>query len=399
VSGPERGARPLCHGAAPARAAGPCILPVSAVDDMPNRAFRLRGCLLLLPSLGAAGCWKDDYAEIPEGVLAFQPEGDAPLGWVVAPFEIDLECPDGAPAKFHLLYPEDADATPGPLAVLYHGGSLDYVFAPDPNDPLAGTHYANPSRLTSEWATREVFSTLGMYPDQSPLPVNTGALPVALVERGVPVLLPANCWGDLWASKSGGADNDFVQDFFFRQGRAAAEWAYRSAVDPVFAGALGIELPIVADPAQTYVIGLLEGGRGVAELLSIDNDADGTADYHPAAVLVDSSPDDLGPFYENPALFSATVEGLSRIFPEATGDLTSGSLASAPLPARVGYVYPTLDARWPDETHLAAVERLSAVPGSWVHAEPTGTGFLNGGGPASLTRDAVTFLLDGTVPP
>lgn len=362
--------------------------------------MRVSVAVLVLP-LAAGACWKDDYAEIPPDVLRFEPPVDAPDGWLVAPFDVNLECPDDTTTRFYLLYPEEAAAsgTPLPMAVLYHSGSFDFVFAPDPADPLTGTHFASPSRLTSEFAVRQVFTTLGMYPAQIETELHEGLLPTVLAENGVAVMLPANCWGDLWGNKSGGADNDFPSDFYFRQGRAAAEWAYKFAVDETFRLAFGVELPVVADPSQVYVVGLGEGGRAVAELLSIDNDADGVPDYPVAGALVDSSPDDLRVVFDDPGLYASTVEGLLRMFPGGVDRTTSGSLWAAPLPARIGYVHSVQDTAWPDAVHLAAAARIEAA-GGWVHASPQpGSVLLNGGGDIGLARGAVGYLLTGQPPP
>lgn len=365
----------------------------------PPATAALRALAPLL-AVVAAGCWKDDYATVPQDVLVFQPEIDAPLGWVVEPVSVDLECPDGNPARFYLLRPETPPESAMPAAVLYHGGAFDFVYAPDPADPLTGTHFVEPSRLTSEWAIRQVFSTLGMYPDQSPEPQNQGLVATAFAERGVAVMLPTNCWGDLWANKPGGADNSFVDDYFFRQGLASAEWSYRFLIDPLFASAFDVELPITVDPARTYAVGLQEGGRAVGELLQIDNDGDGVPDYAPAGVVVDSSPDDLSALFDDPALYATTVEGLDRLFPTGAASSAAGSLAAAPaLPARTGYVYAVSDPRWPDEVHTAASTRIAAA-GGWVYASPDPQyGFLNGGNHLDLARGAVDFLLDGTIPP
>lgn len=350
------------------------------------------------PALLLAACWKDDYAEIPVDVLAFQPEVQAPKGWLVTPIEVDLQCPDGEPDRFYVLHPKKAPTTPMAVAVLYHGGSLDFVYAPDPGDVLGGTHYIEPSRLGSEWAVRQVFATLGMYPDQSPAPAEEGLVATAFAERDVAVLLPANCWGDLWANKPGGADNSFVDDFFFRQGRAAAEWSYRFLVDPAFAAAFDVELPVPVDPTRVYAVGLQEGGRAVGELLHVDNDGDGVPDYAPAGVLVDSSPDDLTPYFDDPALYATTLEGLHRLYPEGMDRVPNGSLVGATLPARTGYVHAVVDPRWPDAVHDGASEYVAAS-GGWVYASPDADyGYLNGGGRLELARDAVGYLIDGAVP-
>lgn len=362
----------------------------------------MRKAAALLPVVVLSACWKDDLAEIPPDVLQFRPEVEAPADWLVAPLDVNLECPDGTKSRFYLLYPKSA-AESGealPAAVLYHSGPFDFVYAPDATDPLVGTHHATPSRLSSEWAFRQVFVTLGMYPEQDDTEDHQGLLPAALAEAGVAVMLPANCWGDLWRNKRGGADNDFAGDFFFREGRAAAEWSYRFLVDPAFAAAFDVELPIVVDPAQTYAIGLGEGGRAVAELLSIDNDDDGTPDYPVAGAVVDSSPDDLRVYYDDPGLYASLLTGLDRVFPGGEADTRSGSMWAAPLPDVVGYAYSTADPTLgPPELHAAAADRIGGAQG-WVYeSDEERHVLLNGGGDLALARDVVAWLTGGDAPP
>ncbi len=348
--------------------------------------------------LSLAGCWKLELAGVSESLLEFEPEAGAPAGWLVATIDSSLECPDGSSTAFHLIYPESASDQPLAAAVLYHSGSFDFVLAPDAAAPLDGTHFAEPSRLEASWALRQVFVTLGMYPDPDPLAVNTGLLPALLAERGVAILLPTNCWGDLWHNRPGFAESDFAADFFLREGRVAAEWSYRAAVDPFFAEALQIELPIEIDPDEVYVIGLAEGGRAVGELLALDTDDDGEPDFRPAGALVDSWSDDLRVYFADPTLYGNRVAGLVRIFPGGAPETVKGSLHSSALPPRFGYLYSTADAEVPLETHAALLSRLVSEPAAWVHRDDGQIhGLLNGFDPL-LTEDAVEFLLTGDRP-
>jgi hypothetical protein len=359
------------------------------------RAFR--GPIAASAALVLAGCWKEIYPSVPTDVIRFQPEYGGPADWVVSRIEVPLRCPDGEPAQFYLLHPEAPPDAPMPAAVLYHSGSFDYVYAPTSDDPLAGTHFADPSRLGADWAVRQVFVTLGMYPEQDATEIHDGRLPVALADAGIAVMLPSDCWGDLWADKSGGADNDFAADFFTREGRAAAEWGYQFLADPLFASAFGVELPVQVDPTQIYALGLGEGGRAVAELLSIDNDGDGNPDYHVAGAMVDSPQDDLRVYYADQGLFASTLEGLSRIYPAGSAATASGSVWHADLPDRFAYLYSVNDPRLPTAVNDAAVARLGA--GDWVSA---GDGTVhvrsNGGAEPELPEQIVTYLTTGTPP-
>lgn len=345
-----------------------------------------------IAALSLAGCWKDDYQTLDGGDLEFQPQVDAPAGWVVKPFDSLLECPDGEPARYYFLHPEEVPAQPMRAAVLYHGGAFDYVFAPNAQDPLAGTHFAQPERLSREYAVHQVFATLGMYPEPDPDHLDEGLVASLLAQRDVAVMMPTNCWGDLWASKVGGADNVFVEDYFLRQGRSAAEWSFRMLVDETFALGFEVDLPVDIDTEHVYAIGLSEGGRAVAEVLSVDNDEDGTPDFHVEAALVDSPPDDLSVYLDDPGLHASVVEGLNRIFPGGEPDTRSGSMAFAPLPTRVGYVYSSADTEWPAEVHRAAVDRITAEGGFVRETERAANGLLNGGD-VGLATDAIDYLL------
>jgi hypothetical protein len=348
--------------------------------------------------LTLTGCWKLEVAGVADNVLEFEPEAGGPDGWVVETIDASLDCPDGAPTGFHVVYPRGGSDTPMAAAVIYHQGAFDFVLAPDAGEPLAGTHFAEPSRLNATWALRQVFVTLGMYPDPDPLAVNTGLLPALLAERDVVLILPTNCWGDMWHNRPGFAENDFAKDFFLREGRAAAEWSYRATVDPLFADALDIELPVEIATDQVYVIGLGEGGRAVGELLALDTDDDGEPDFRPAGALVDSWSDDLRVYFADPTLYGNRVAGLTRVFPDGASETVRGSLHSAPLPDRFAYAYSVADAEVPRETHGALLDRLVAEPNAWIHVDNAQQHVLLNGFDEDLTRDAVNYLLGGDRP-
>ncbi len=364
---------------------------------------------LLLP-LAAIGCWKEEYAELPLQTVAFEPEaGPVEAGWVVEPVLLPgLLCPDNETARMHIVYPEEAriDTTTGtvapgpafPAAVLYPSGSFDFVFAPDPGDPFAGAHFATPERLTVDWSTRQAFTTLGMYPNQDALETHAGAMALALVEQGIVVLVPGNCWGDLWHNAPGLANNDFDQDYFFRIGRTSADWGFRLLADPTFGPLFNISLPVNIDPARTYAVGLGSGGRAVAEMLSLTS-RDGTPTFSPAGVLVDSSYDDLRFYYEDPTLYDTTVAGLERIHLDGVDETLSGSFFATNHPDRVGYLFSTAHPTLPVDTFLASAERVAA-DGGWLYIGDTpDTTLLNGADDLERARQAVQFLLTGNVPP
>lgn len=359
------------------------------------RQSPLFACVLLV------GCWSTELTELPDAEVAFDPEvGDAPEGWMVAALDVNLTCPNGSDVRFYALYPSDAATSgqPVPTAVVYHSGAFDFVYAPTTEDPLAGTHYASPSRLDGGWAIRNIFVTLGMLPDEVEGETHSGVLPRALARDGVAMIFPSNCWGDWWHNRSGVAGNDFDADLFGRDGRTAAVWGFQLASTPGAALAiLGDELPFVPDPAEVYAIGLGEGGRAVTELLSIDEDADGVADHQPVGAIVDSTADDLSIYFADPALFGNAVAGLSRIFPDS--DTGPGSMLTASLPARFGYLYALQDPQIPRASHLNAMDRLLPDTSKWVYVTDSSRHVLLNSDDEQLATDAVSYLRTGVVPP
>lgn len=358
-------------------------------------------------SLIASACWKTDLVSLPEDRVPLSPEAGAPQDWVVETFELDIQCPNGENSKFYLAYPESADITglaedevaeTIPLAVIYHSGAFDYVFAPSPEDPLAGATLQVESRLNDEWAIRRVFVTMGMYPnDDADVEFHTGALAGALATNGIAMLLPSNCWGDAWHNRSALAENDYSSDLFFRNGRTAAEFAWRHATE-AFPPSSPLDLPIAVDLDHVYAIGLGDGGRGVSELLSA-MDEDPSFEVTPAAVVVDSLPDDLRAYYEAPALYNETIIGLNRLFPDGGDSTTTGSfgfLRNVAFPPRVGYLYSTGDSTIPASSHNAALAKL---PGSgtdlWVYQAITQAHVLTAGS-NELAWQVSQFLVGGS---
>lgn len=311
----------------------------------------------------AIACFRGDLPALP-ATTPFAPAAGAASGWLVHTTPTGLTCPDGEPAEMVLVHPEQGTGAI-PVTVVFHSGAFDYVLEPDPEAPLAGLHYASPDRLTAAFAARQIHATLGMFPPPVELEEHTGQLAAALTGAGSAVLLPPNCWGDLWASRSGQTDSDVPADFFRREGRTAAEWAVGALLDGVFADEIGASLPVQLDPRRVYAVGLGTGGRAVMELLRIDRNLDGAPDLDLAGVLLDSSPDDLRPWVDDPGGDLGRARGIARIHPD--GDVGRGSVWQAPwLPPTLVYVYSSVDPVWPAHVHDAALARLESHPGAFV---------------------------------
>jgi len=342
------------------------------------------------------GCWNTDPAELPANEIDFQPEYGTDLDWTVRSYELGIYCPDGEPARLYFVHPKEIPEAPMPGAVLYHSGSFDYVYSPQIDDPLVGTHYqVAESRLNLPWAVRRVFVMLGMFPEDDPYEYHLGSLPIALAEQGVATMIPLNCWGDLWHNRVALAENSFTDDRFFRNGRVSAEWGWRFLIDEEFAAEQGVVLPVSIDPEQTYAFGLGEGGRAVGEILISDTNQDGTPDFAPKGVLVDSAPDDLRLYYADPVLHSEIIAGFNRIYGDSDGT-TSTSLAFVPtLPPRVSYIYSSSDTRMPSGIHDAAVARLTAA-GMSVTDIPVAKHILTNADDISLAREAVAYVVGAT---
>ena len=158
---------------------------------------------VLLGAFTLSGCWKSNPAVLPAGRVDFAPKALPTItGWVVESFDTSLTCPDGLPAPLYVVSPATS-AGPLPVAVILHSGAFDYVPDPPANDPIGGPHLQDPPRLSREWAIRRVFATLGMYDAADPVEQPLGALPGALAEANVAMVIPGNCWGDWWQQFGG----------------------------------------------------------------------------------------------------------------------------------------------------------------------------------------------------
>lgn len=357
--------------------------------------------LFALPLI--AGCWTPDLAMLPEGQTPFAPEvDDAPTGWLVTGLDVGATCPDGADARVYVIHPDQAtlDAQDvdinWPATVLFHSGSLDLRTAPIAGEPTLGPGLQDPTRLTLDWSVRQLFATLGMYPDLDPTERHTGALVAALVDAGQVVIMPTNCWGDLWHNRQGVTENNFSADLFFRNGRVIAEWAFQLAADEAFAEALSVTMPVPIDPTRISLAGLGEGGRAVGELLVLQGGADplvpGVDVY---AALLDSPVEDQRAYQVNPLLFSDTLAAQARIFPD--GDVDAGTITSAVGVPPTGLIYSVNDTTLPQGANDRLLARLQARPSDWVLARTESRHVLSNGDP-DLAALAAAFLATATPP-
>ncbi len=336
-------------------------------------------------ALAATGCFVSEPVRLPDGALPYAPDVGAPEGWLVASFETPLECPDGATARFWLVYPEAAASDPArpalPVALVFHSGAFDYVPGADPTDPLGNPTWRQANvldkRLTLDWAARRVMTTLGLHPNTDEVELHAGTLPAALAEKGFALLLPGNCWGDLWHNRVGVAENAFSADFFFRNGRTVGEFAWLHATEG-FPPGNPVELPVAFDPERVVLVGLGDGGRAVSELLSVSA-VGGDFAYRPWGVLLDSPNDDLRAWFtgDDPRFANART-AIGRIFPE-TGEegtslvrLAAGAFTGLPrgnFPSRFGLMVSSNDTAIPAGANDVMRERLAELQPAelWVY--------------------------------
>ncbi|TNE92560.1 MAG: hypothetical protein EP330_01045 [Deltaproteobacteria bacterium] len=337
----------------------------------------------------ATGCWNGEPSSLETGETDFAPGAGEIANWRVQTQEMDgLTCPDGSAAKVYIVFSTE-NATAQPAAVVLHSGALDWVLEPDATDPLAGDHFNDPNRLTLDFGAGKAFATLGMYPDADANEASNGAMALALAERGVTLVVPTNCWGDMWRNQAGGRDNDTTTDGFVRSGGEAAAWAWSLISEPGFPSANRITLPVEIDTTALFLVGLGEGGRGVTELL-----ADGAV---PTGAMVDSVADDLGPYYADTELYADIVVGLDRIFPDGQASVAAGSLGddATPIPPRMAYVYSSLDGNLPASTHDAAIARLEADTTNAVLIQDTlGATHVATASDSAVAGLVADFLLD-----
>ncbi|HMV69098.1 MAG TPA: hypothetical protein PKA64_19790 [Myxococcota bacterium] len=366
----------------------------------------------LAPLLLLTGCWKLESSEFVTEHFPYNPDVGAPEGWVIDRQEMDLRCPDGETAAFYLIYPEDKAAPPDqqrerlPLALIFHSGTFDFISLPRPEAPTVGKSYqeirGETKRITAPWAIDRIYATLGMYVNDDGIEYHVGALPAALATKGIAMMMPENCWGDWWHNRESVEENNFQADYYFRNGRTAAEFAFLHATT-AFPPGNPVDLPFGVDPERIYLIGLGEGTRAVSELLSLREDLGGTPGsflYRPSAIVLDSPTDDLRPFYDiTGEAYESIRSGLNRIFPGGRDTVMRGTLAFAQLgnvPDRTAMLYSANDTQIPAGANDLALAHL-AQKGSadmWHYRSILPEHVLSNADP-SLAKAIADYLVDG----
>lgn len=329
------------------------------------------------------GCWKPPFNEMPNVDAQFDPRsGDAIEGWVVEVHPLPLLCPDGSNSTVTLVRPQD-EVMATSTTLLFHSASFDYVY----DDNGAIRQYRNPSAFTRDWALRRAHTTIGHYVDSVEDDDLTGAMAQALVEQGSQIIVPGNCWGDMWHNAVAEEyANDVALDGFSRLGGDAAQWAFKLGTVPGFGAETTIENSDALVSGTIYAVGFAEGGRAIGELLVRSGDLDGA--------IVDSSHDDLEFYYTNASAFPEFVMGLDRIFATDSVGLNQASLAQVSrLPSRVAYIYSSLDEKTPFQIHEKAVSVLAGSESHWIK-DINVSGHNTSGNELGLAREAVAHMMN-----
>ena len=208
-------------------------------------------------------------------------------------------CPDQETARLYLVYSNTIEAL-APVALVLHPEPFDYVRS----DGTTFSSQVGEERLTVDWAAVTAEKMMGIR-ETGAGTFKPGALLATLVREGFFVVVPTNCWGDLW---HGTGDNDYTEGFL-RYGLYLADDSVRWALDR-----------LDTDDQRVLLAGLGEGGRGIVDMVGFG--------WTDAAILIDSSPDYLPPLFGDPHN-DDFIEGLEKIY-------TRGELSEEEFKTKLG---------------------------------------------------------------
>jgi hypothetical protein len=345
----------------------------------------------LIPLL-ICGCFKlpEDLSQVDTRLIPFDNNFVNVDDAVIQSFETTMLCPDESPATFHMVY-RTSTTEPAPVVILLHSGAFDYVMDPGEDGPLSGRHYHADSRLSGEFATRKVWETLGLQIDDLDLAEdNQGTLPAAFINRGAVLMLPGNCWGDLWRNDEESQPNDLDLDGFVRNGRAFASWMTQFLTDPELAESQNIAWPTNIDGSQIHAVGLGDGGRGVLELL--EHSESPTF----AGAAVDSVPDRLAAYFEQPADFEDEIEGIERLFEDETAIQNATFVNTQSLPDRFYFLWSSADTQMPISVIRPAATALRNLSSGVKVKNATIQGHVLSNSDMLLAEEMADFLLGST---
>lgn len=352
--------------------------------------------LLLLTT----GCFKpyEDLAKLDFSEVRYENDFVTSEDAVIQAFDTVLSCPDGEPARVFVAFRKSISGE-APAALMLHSGAFDYVVQPDEADPIGGVHYRAGSRLSRQWGIAKVWETLGLsrFP-VDPEEASLGTLPAALVDAGVVVILPANCWGDLWHGEALPDPTD-AEPGLTRFGGGFAQLMVDAIFTPEATAELGVRIPVSVNLDEVHLVGLGSGGRGVAQLLANSPDSVNTF----RSVVVDSSPDLLGAYLGDPLTYGPEITGYEDIYGEAlsTIDATSSLYAlaqTAALPERTAVIWSSLDTQVPTAAILPTGLAVGELGGGRVVVDSGFEGHVSSNRDDELAGNVVAYMSSGAVP-
>ena len=365
----------------------------------------MRQALFLLPLVTACAQPYADLAKLDFSEVAYESPFITSTDAVIQTADTAISCPDGEPARVFTAFRTSLEG-PAPVALILHAGAFDYIVQPDEDDPQGGMHYRAESRMTRQWGIAKVWETMGLsrFP-VDPVEGSKGTLVAALVEAGAVVMLPANCWGDLWhrADAEGGEGATASDEAsttaapVARYGHGFAQLMMDAIYTPEAAAELGVRVPVAVDLDAVHLVGLGDGGRGVADLLH----SDGNTDRALRSLVLDSTPDLVAPFQADPLQWGAELAGMNDIYGSAlnTWD-TEGSIgalaAAAALPDRTAILWSRLDTAVPTASILPTGLAVAALDGNQVVVDVEQEGTVASNRDPALAADTVLYMVEGT---
>lgn len=359
----------------------------------------MRQALLLLPLLTACAQPYEDLAKLDFSEVAYESEHVGSDDAVIQAIDTAVSCPDGQPARMFTAFRSSLEG-PAPAALVLHAGAFDYIVQPDEEDALGGLHYRAESRLTRQWGIAKVWETMGLsrFP-VDPAEGSEGTLIAALVDAGVVVVLPENCWGDLWHRAdvaTGESADDLGPEGFLRFGHGFAQLMMDGIYTPETAADLGVRVPVAVDLDEVHLVGLGDGGRGVADLLHSEANAGRAL----RSVVVDSTPDLVAPYLADRLQWGPEVTGLETIYGadlnvwDAEGSL--GALAAAgALPDRTAVLWSSLDTEVPTDAILPTGLAVAGLNGGQVVVDVLQEGTVASNRDHGLAADTVLYMAEG----
>ncbi len=352
--------------------------------------------LLLLTT----GCFKpyEDLAKLDFSEVAYESDFVTSEDAVIQAFDTELSCPDGEPARVFVAFRKSLTGA-APTALLLHSGAFDYIVQPDEADPIGGVHYRADSRLSRQWGIAKVWETLGLsrFP-VDPEEASLGTLPATLVDAGYVVVLPANCWGDLWYGEEL-ADPSDAEPGLSRYGGGFAQVMVDAMFSPETTAELGVRIPVSVNLEEVHLIGLGSGGRGAAQLLS--SGANTSRSFR--SVVIDSSPDLLGAYLADPLTWGPEIAGYEDIYGGALATIDQSSsiyaLAQAnALPARTAVIWSSLDTQVPAGAILPTGLAVNELGGGQVAVDSGLEGHVSSNRDVDLAANVVAYMTEGAVP-